>query len=48
MVKMLSEHLQMGFMTSKDEFCSQIPKDAIFKPYGELVHSYSINKGQMG
>ena len=41
----LNDKLQPGYLTNKDDFIAQLTKDAKFKPFGNLVHSYSVNKG---
>ncbi|XP_061178259.1 histone acetyltransferase type B catalytic subunit-like [Saccostrea echinata] len=33
-----------GFLTSRDAFISSIPKDADFKPFGKLLHSFTVHK----
>ena len=42
---MLAEKLQRGFLTNIDDFSAAIKKDATFKPYGELINSYTMTKG---
>lgn len=41
----LQEVIPPGFLTSRDAFINSIPKDAEFKPYGKLVHSFTVHKG---
>lgn len=41
----LNDKLQPGYLTNKDDFIAQLSKDAKFKPFGNLVHSYTVNKG---
>ncbi|KAK2150607.1 hypothetical protein LSH36_399g07001 [Paralvinella palmiformis] len=41
---LLSKHLQPGFLTNRDAFISQLTKDKTFKPFGELVHSYTTTR----
>ncbi len=45
-MKMLSEKLQPGFLTNRDEFIALLAKEANFKPYGELMKAYKITKGR--
>jgi len=40
----LSEYLQPGFITNINDFTARIPKEAAFKPYGEMIHSYKVHK----
>ncbi len=44
-MKILREKLDHEFMTNKDEFIACIAKDASFRPFGDLIHSYKVNKG---
>ncbi|XP_067138521.1 histone acetyltransferase type B catalytic subunit [Centruroides vittatus] len=39
-VKIIGEKLQPGFLTNIDDFTASLSKDANFKPYGELLHSF--------
>ena len=39
--KVLSEQFHNGVMTNKDDFLASLEKDRSFRPYGELVHSYT-------
>nr|CAG4641713.1 EOG090X06NC [Eurycercus lamellatus] len=41
----ISPKLQPGFTTNLDEFLASLNKEQSFKPPGELLHSYTINKG---
>ena len=41
----MNDKLQPGYLTNLDDFSAQLAKDAKFKPYGDLVHSYSVAKG---
>lgn len=40
----LAKVLPPGYCTSKDEFIKLSQKDATFKPYGEMLHSYKVSK----
>ncbi|XP_046546607.1 histone acetyltransferase type B catalytic subunit-like [Haliotis rubra] len=40
----LTKELPPGFYTSRDEFITSLAKDANFKPFGEKLHSYTVNK----
>lgn len=42
----LAKQIPPGFYTNIDEFSAAIAKDAVFKPYGELLHSYTVTKGR--
>lgn len=46
MIGSLAKEVPPGFYTNLDEFGAAIAKDATFKPYGELLHSYTVAKGQ--
>ncbi|XP_052065182.1 histone acetyltransferase type B catalytic subunit-like [Mytilus californianus] len=41
----VAKEIPPGFVTNKDEFTRLLPKDASFKPYGEMLHSYKVSKG---
>lgn len=43
-IGLLSKHLQPGFLTNRDTFIAQLAKDKTFKPFGELLHTYTANK----
>ena len=43
----LNDKLEPGYLTNLEDFTSQLAKDAKFKPYGDLVHSYSVTKGDV-
>lgn len=43
----LAKEIPPGFYTSIDEFSAVLPKDATFKPFGELLHSYTVNNGKL-
>lgn len=36
--------LQPGFLTNLDEFLASLNKEQNFKPFGELIHSHTVNK----
>ncbi|KAL4228701.1 histone acetyltransferase 1 [Mactra antiquata] len=40
----LSKEMPPGYYTNLDDFSAVLAKDANFKPYGDLLHSYTINK----
>lgn len=40
----LAKEVPPGFYSNIDEFAASLPKDANFKPFGELLHSYSVLK----
>ncbi|XP_062589118.1 histone acetyltransferase type B catalytic subunit-like [Saccostrea cucullata] len=40
----LREVVPPGFLTSRDAFLNSIPKDADFKPFGKLVHSFTVHR----
>ncbi|XP_060573241.1 histone acetyltransferase type B catalytic subunit-like [Ruditapes philippinarum] len=40
----LSKELPPGYYTNIDDFSAALAKDVNFKPYGELLHSYTVNK----
>nr|CAG4634801.1 EOG090X06NC [Alona affinis] len=41
----IASKLQPGFMTNLDEFLALLNKEESFRPPGELLHTYSVNKG---
>ncbi|XP_064644146.1 histone acetyltransferase type B catalytic subunit-like [Lineus longissimus] len=41
-MKPIVEKIPPGFFTNMDEFIKQIPKEASFQPFGEMIHSYKI------
>ena len=43
----LSKQIPPGFYSNMDDFSAVIAKDATFKPFGELLHSYTITKGKI-
>ena len=45
MIGTLAKEIPPGYCTNKDEFVKLLPKDATFKPYGELLHSYKVDTG---
>ena len=46
-MRQLSDKLQPGFLTSRDEFITSINNDAGFRPFGDLLHSYTVSKGNI-
>lgn len=38
----LKKVLSPGYTTNLDTFVSKLEKDALFKPYGELVHAFTV------
>ena len=46
-MKVLNEYLQPGYDTNLEEFQKKIAKDATFVPYGELIHAYTVTKGEL-
>jgi len=44
----ISSKLQPGFMTNIDTFIRSIDKEKSFKPFGKLLSTYTINKGNNG
>jgi len=42
--KILREQLTGGFTENKDEFLAQISKEKDFRPFGNMVHSYTVTK----
>ncbi|XP_069120366.1 histone acetyltransferase type B catalytic subunit-like isoform X2 [Argopecten irradians] len=40
----LNRKLPPGYITNKDMFLASLEKDASFKPYGEMMHSYKVIK----
>ncbi|XP_045209831.2 histone acetyltransferase type B catalytic subunit-like [Mercenaria mercenaria] len=40
----LSKEMPPGYYTNIDDFSAALAKDANFKPYGELLHSYTVDK----
>uniref|UniRef100_A0A4W3IWL7 Histone acetyltransferase type B catalytic subunit n=1 Tax=Callorhinchus milii TaxID=7868 RepID=A0A4W3IWL7_CALMI len=44
----LLEYLPAGYCTSLDEFVVQLEKDASFRPFGELIHSYKVQDVKEG
>ena len=45
-MNILNDKLQPGYLTNLDDFIAQLAKDAKFKPFGNLVHSYTVSKGK--
>ena len=45
-MKKIADQIPPGYLSNQDEFITQLPKDANFKPFGELVHSYKVEKGE--
>ena len=48
-MKTLVEKLDLSpanFYTNKDRFIKELDKDTEFTPFGELVHSYTVEKGK--
>ena len=45
-MNILNDKLQPGYLTNSDDFIAQLAKDAKFKPFGNLVHSYTVSKGK--
>ena len=43
----LAKEVPPGFYTNIDEFTTVLPKDATLKPFGELLHSYTVAKGML-
>ena len=41
----LVKEVPPGFYSNLDDFAASLAKDANFKPFGELLHSYSVFKG---
>nr|CAG4639199.1 EOG090X06NC [Daphnia magna]SVE80131.1 EOG090X06NC [Daphnia magna]SVE81329.1 EOG090X06NC [Daphnia magna]SVE82507.1 EOG090X06NC [Daphnia magna] len=41
----ISAKLPPGYMTNLDDFVATLNKEQTFKPFGELLSTYSINKG---
>ena len=35
-----------GVLTNKEDFLGAVEKDVNFKPFGDLLHSYKVHKGQ--
>ena len=35
-----------GVLTNRDDFLGAVEKDVNFKPFGDLLHSYKVHKGQ--
>lgn len=44
-VRELSKQIPPGFHVNKADFIVSLAKDRHFKPFGELIHSYSKTKG---
>ncbi|XP_064615849.1 histone acetyltransferase type B catalytic subunit-like isoform X2 [Liolophura sinensis] len=44
-VKVLASKMPSDFTSNLDDFLSKLPKEANFKPHGQLLHSYDITKG---
>lgn len=44
-IETLAKEIPPGYCTNKDEFIKMLPKDATFKPYGEMLHSYKVTEG---
>lgn len=42
----ISAKLPPGYMTNLDDFVATLNKEQTFKPFGELLSTYSINKGK--
>lgn len=42
----ISPKLPPGYMTNLDDFLATLNKEQSFKPPGELLSTYSINKGK--
>ncbi|OWF35869.1 histone acetyltransferase type B catalytic subunit-like [Mizuhopecten yessoensis] len=40
----LNSKLPPGYLTNKDMFTAYLEKDATFKPFGEMMHSYKVIK----
>lgn len=40
----VTKDMPPGFYTNLDDYSACLAKDANFKPYGELLHSYTVNK----
>ncbi|KAH3703489.1 histone acetyltransferase type B catalytic subunit-like [Dreissena polymorpha] len=40
----LSKEIPPGYYTSIDDFSASVAKDATFKPFGELLHTYTVGK----
>ncbi|CAH1773589.1 unnamed protein product, partial [Owenia fusiformis] len=43
-IKQVADHMPPGFHSNLDEFIALLHKDASFKPFGELKHSYTVTK----
>ena len=43
----LAKVIPPGYCTNKDEFIKLLQKDASFKPFGEMLHSYKVSKGKL-
>ena len=43
----LNKIVPPGYITSIDEFVASIAKDAVFKPFGEMIHAYKTIKGKI-
>jgi hypothetical protein len=44
-MKPIVERIPPGFTTNKDDFMKQIQKEALFKPFGEMLHCYNLPDG---
>lgn len=43
----LAKQLPAGFHTKPDDFITSLEKEIHFKPFGEMLHSYSRTKGRL-
>ncbi|KAK3612177.1 hypothetical protein CHS0354_016563 [Potamilus streckersoni] len=43
-IKILAKEMPPGYYTNLDNFVAALPKDANFKPFGDLLHSYTVYK----
>lgn len=44
-LKMIGEKLPPGFHSNVDNFVAALPKESRFRPFGSLLHSFTIDKG---
>ncbi|XP_013395370.1 histone acetyltransferase type B catalytic subunit [Lingula anatina] len=42
--KQIAEQIPPGYMTNSDDFLASLDKEVNFKPFGELLHSYKVEK----
>ena len=46
MMRTIAKQIPPGFYTNLDDFSVSLAKEANFKPFGELLHSYSVFKSR--